>query len=343
MCKRNVLIIFLLIFSLSFVAAIGTKEEVSEGPWTPSETIKIIVPWSAGGGTDTLGRALAKHGKEYFGVPVVVENIEGAMGGIGAQRVKNSKPEGYALLLMSGFVSWIGLVQDYPVDVEDFTPIMNLNRDPAAFAVSVDSDIYTLEDLQKYCLAHPGEFSVAHSGDGGTWHIAGVTLADSLGVDMNFVPFNGTAPGVAAVMGNKIQGVSGGAAEFVSQALGNQLRVLAVLSEDRLGPLPDVKTAKDINNQRLSFLFPKYEWLSLGYTISGRDWTTFRNLLTVKIKRKYILLMYSRNDNHRDIEGKISYEKRISKHVILKPLIVYRQYDKKMFWQSKIQLEINFN
>ena len=104
-----------------------------------------------------------------------------------------------------------------------------------------------------------------------------------------------------------------------------------------------VKTAKDINNQRLSFLFPKYEWLSLGYTISGRDWTTFRNLLTVKIKRKYILLMYSRNDNHRDIEGKISYEKRISKHVILKPLIVYRQYDKKMFWQSKIQLEINFN
>ena len=245
MCKRNVLFIFLLIFSLSFVAAIGTKEEVSEGPWTPSETIKIIVPWSAGGGTDTLGRALAKHGKEYFGVPVVVENIEGAMGGIGAQRVKNSKPEGYALLLMSGFVSWIGLVQDYPVDVEDFTPIMNLNRDPAAFAVSVDSDIYTLEDLQKYCLAHPGEFSVAHSGDGGTWHIAGVTLADSLGVDMNFVPFNGTAPGVAAVMGNKIQGVSGGAAEFVSQALGNQLRVLAVLSEDRLGPLPDVKTAKE--------------------------------------------------------------------------------------------------
>lgn len=245
MCKRNVLVIFMLIFSLFFVSAKGTKEEVSEGPWTPSETIKLIVPWSAGGGTDTLARALAKQGKKYFGVPVIVENVEGAMGGIGAQRVKNSKADGYQLLLMSGFVSWIGMVQDYPVTVEDFTPVMNLNRDPAAFAVSVDSDIYTLEDLQKYCLANPGEFSVSHSGDGSTWHIAGVTLADSLGVDMNFVPFNGTAPGIAAVMGNKIQGVSGGAAEFVSQALGKQLRVIAVLSADPFGPLPDVKTAKE--------------------------------------------------------------------------------------------------
>jgi len=247
MFKKTLLAIVLVIGLAAMVFAAGQEEAgQEEGPWTPEKTIKLIVPWSAGGGTDTLARSLAKHGEEYFGVPVVVENVEGAMGGIGAQRVKNAKPDGYELLVMSGFVSWIGMVQDYPVAVDDFTPVMNLNRDPAAFAVDYDSDIMNLQDLKEYCLAHPGEFSVSHSGDGGTWHIAGVSLADSLGVEMNFVPFDGTAPGVAAVMGGKIDGVSGGAAEFVSQALGNEIRVLAVLSEDTFGPLPNVPTAHEM-------------------------------------------------------------------------------------------------
>lgn len=213
--------------------------------WKPEEPIRLIVPWAAGGGTDTLARALAKHGEKYFGVPVVVENVEGAMGAMAAQRVKAAEPDGYELMVISGFVNWINLVQEYPVSFDDYTKVMNLNRDPAAFAVSVDSEIKNLKDLQQYCEEHPGEFTVSHSGDGTTWHIAGVSLAQALGVEMNFVPFDGTAPGVAAVMGNKIDGVSGGAAEFVSQAQGGQLRVLAVLSEDRFGPLPEVPTVKE--------------------------------------------------------------------------------------------------
>ncbi|MBD3306264.1 hypothetical protein GF339_07730 [candidate division KSB3 bacterium] len=222
------------------VALMGSAEA-----WTPEEPIRLIVPWAPGGGTDTLARALAKHGEKYFGVPVVVENVEGAMGAIAAQRVKASEPDGYELMVISGFVNWIGLVQDYPVSFDDYTKVMNLNRDPAAFAVAVDSEIDNLQELQEYCQDYPGEFTVSHSGDGTTWHIAGVSLAQALGVEMNFVPFDGTAPGVAAVMGGKIDGVSGGAAEFVSQAQGGQLKVLAVLSEDRFGPLPDVPTMKE--------------------------------------------------------------------------------------------------
>lgn len=247
MCKRVFVIIMAILCLGSMVFAAGESEAAeADGTWMPEKPIKIIVPWSAGGGTDILGRSLAQQAEKHLGVPVVVENVEGAMGAIGAQRVKSAKADGYELLLMSGFVSWIGLVQDYPVSVEDFTPLMNLNRDPAAFAVDYDSEIMDLNDLRDYCLANPGEFSVSHSGDGGTWHIAGVSLADGLGVDMNFVPFNGTAPGVAAVMGGKIDGVSGGAAEFVSQALGNEIRVLAVLSEDTFEPLPNVPTAHEM-------------------------------------------------------------------------------------------------
>lgn len=243
--KRAIIAVLMVALAAAGAMAGAQGEEEDSGPWQPDQPIRLIVPWSAGGGTDTLARALAQHGEKYFGVPVVVENVEGAMGGIGAQRVASGDPDGYELLILSGFVSWIGLVQDYPVSIDDFTPVMNLNRDPAAFAVDIDSDIESLQDLRDYCLANPGEFAVSHSGDGGTWHIAGVSLAQALGVEMNFVPFNGTAPGVAAVMGGNIDGVSGGAAEFVSQARGNELRVLAVLSEDTFGPLPNVPTAHD--------------------------------------------------------------------------------------------------
>lgn len=226
------------------VPAAGRGEQaVDDGPWTPSRPIRIIVPWSAGGGTDLLGRALAQYGEKYFGVPVIVENVEGAMGAVGAQRVRTAAPDGYELLLMSGFVGWIREVQDYPVGVADFTPVMNLNRDPAAFAVGIDSGIESLDDLRDYALANPGSFTVAHSGEGAEWHIAGVSVAKGLDIEMNFVPFPGTAPGVAAAMGGSVGGVSGGAAEFVSQAQAGQLRVLAVHAESRFGPLPDVPTS----------------------------------------------------------------------------------------------------
>lgn len=235
---RKVLAMFVVV--MMCCGALAFAEE-----WKPEEPIRLIVPWAAGGGTDTLARSLAKHGEEHFGVPVVVENVEGAMGSMGAQRVKAAEPDGYELLIISGFVNWIGMVQEYPVSFDDYTKVMNLNRDPAAFAISVESEIKDLQGLKEYCLAHPGEFSVSHSGDGGTWHIAGVSFAQALGVEMNFVPFDGTAPGVAAVMGGKIDGVSGGAAEFVSQAKGGQLNVLAVLSEERFEPLPEVPTMKE--------------------------------------------------------------------------------------------------
>lgn len=238
-----VLVVLVCVVAVPLFASGQREEAQTTERWAPTRPIRIIVPWSAGGGTDILGRSLAQYGEKYFGVPVVVENVEGAMGAIGAQRVRSARPDGYELLLMSGFVGWIREVQDYPVGVNDFTPVMNLNRDPAAFAVGIDSGIETLDDLRDAALADPGAFTVSHSGDGGEWHIAGVSVAQGLGVEMNFVPFPGTAPGVAAVMGGSIDGVSGGAAEFVSQAQAGQLRVLAVHANERFGPLPNVPTS----------------------------------------------------------------------------------------------------
>lgn len=246
--KRIALLLVILLVSVFALSATGQTEgeEAADGPWEPSRPIRLIVPWAAGGGTDTLGRALAQHGEKHFGVPVVVENVTGALGGIGAQRVANAEPDGYTLLILSQFLVWIDEVRDYPVSMDDFTPIMNLNRDPAAFAVSADSGIETIDDLIAASEEADGGFTVSHSGDGFIWHISGVTFANELGVDWNFVPFEGTAPGVAAVMGGQIDGVAGGAAEFVSQAEAGNLNVLAVFADERFEPLPDVPTAQEL-------------------------------------------------------------------------------------------------
>ncbi len=246
--KRIALLIVVLVFAVAMLPASGQTEEpaAADEMWEPSRPIRLIVPWNAGGGTDILGRALAQHAETHLGVPVVVENVSGALGGIGAQRVANAEPDGYTLLILSQFLVWLDEVRDYPVSMDDFEPIMNLNRDPAAFAVSADSGIETIEDLIEASEVADGGFTVSHSGDGFIWHISGVTFAQELGVDWNFVPFEGTAPGVAAVMGGQIDGVAGGAAEFVSQAEGGNLNVLAVFSDERFDPLPDVPTAQEL-------------------------------------------------------------------------------------------------
>lgn len=246
--KRIALHIVVFVFGAGLLLASGQQEasEAGDGQWQPDRPIRLIVPWAAGGGTDTLARALAQHGEEHFGVPVIVENVTGALGGLGAQQVANAEPDGHTLLIMSQFVVWIDSVRDYPVSIDDFTPIMNLNRDPAAFAVSADSGIDSIDELLATSEEMDGGFTVAHSGDGFIWHISGVTFANEIGADWNFVPFEGTAPGVAAVMGGQIQGVAGGAAEFVSQAEGGNLNVLAVFADDEFEPLPGVPTARDL-------------------------------------------------------------------------------------------------
>jgi len=212
----------------------------------PEKPIKLIVPWAPGGGTDTLGRLLAKHGEKYFGVPIVVENVEGGMGAIALQRVKAGKPTGYELVIASGYVGWMDKIRDFPVNFDDFSIVMCLNRDPAAFTVSAKAPWNTIEEFVEYAKKHPGEITVGHSGEGMIWHLAGASVADYFDLEFNYVPYNGAAPAIAAVMGGDIDAVSVGGAEVASQVLGEKLKCLGVLGAKRLKPLPDVPTFKEM-------------------------------------------------------------------------------------------------
>lgn len=238
---KKIFLLFLISFLfLSFsVGGIATSENFPEKP------IKLIVPWAPGGGTDTLARMLSKYGEDYFDVPIVVENVEGGMGAVALMKTKTSKPDGYTLVLASGYVGWMDKIRDFPVNFDDFTLVMCLNRDPAAFTVSVDSPWNTIEEFVEYAKEHPGEIAVGHSGEGMIWHLAGASVADYFNLDFNYVPYDGAAPAIAALMGGDIQAVSVGGAEVASQVMGDQLRCLGVLGQERMVPMPDVPTFKE--------------------------------------------------------------------------------------------------
>jgi len=212
----------------------------------PEKPIKLIVPWAPGGGTDTLGRMLAKYSEKYFNVPVVVENVEGGMGAIALQRVKTSAPTGYELVIASEYVAWMNKIRDFPVSLDDFTAVMSLNRDPAAFTVSAKVPWNNLEEFVEYAKEHPGEITVGHSGEGMIWHLAGASVADYFDLEFNYIPYNGAAPAIAAVMGGDIDAVSVGGAEVASQVIGGKLKCLGILGAERLKPLPDVPTFKEM-------------------------------------------------------------------------------------------------
>jgi len=237
--KKTFIICLTVIMVLGFVGVANCDN-------FPEKPIKLIVPWAPGGGTDTLGRLLAKHSEKYFNVPVVVENVEGGMGAIALQRVKTSAPTGYELVIASEYVAWMSKIRDFPVSLDDFTVVMNLNRDPAAFTVSAKAPWNTMEEFVEYAKEHPGEITVGHSGEGMIWHLAGASVADYFNLEFNYVPYGGAAPAIAAVMGGDIDAVSVGGAEVASQVMGGKLKCLGILGAERLKPLPDVPTFKEM-------------------------------------------------------------------------------------------------
>ena len=236
-----ILLICIMIPCMVFAGGSGAKS----GEKFPSQTIKLIVPWSAGGGTDAIARALAQTGEKHLGVPVVVENKPGGNGAVGLSEVVTAKPDGYTLAILPvelGFLKDQGI---YPFDFNNFSRFMNLNSDPAALTVKADAHWNTLQEFINYAKANPEKISIAHSGTGLLWHLAGLALANATGAKFTFVPFNGAGDAMAAIIGNNVNAMTFSGAEVSAQVKAGSLKVLAVFNDKRVDFLPNVPTAKE--------------------------------------------------------------------------------------------------
>lgn len=189
----------------------GCSDSTDDGAEAfPQETIEVIVPFSAGGPTDSVGRALAEGlelslGNNGATAEVVVVNREGAAGAVGTSEVVNSNPDGYTLTVVTGTSFGVQPhVDSAPYGVDDLTPIAEVASTPNVLVVNSASDIETFEDFVEYAEENPGEFNYGTTGVGSLSHANFAALSYEIGVETADVPFDGNAPMFNALLGENI-------------------------------------------------------------------------------------------------------------------------------------------
>lgn len=211
----------------------------------PERPVTVICPWSAGGGTDTLLRALSKEAEKHLGQTINVVNQTGGGGAIGHNAIRAARADGYTVGMITFELNSLppqGLV---PFTWKDFDPLMRINSDPAALTVRADAPYSTVRGFMDYAKANPGEVTIGNSGPGSVWHIAAGLAADKTGVTVKHVPFDGAQPAVTALVGNHIKAVAVSVAEVRGQVQASNLKILGVMSSERDKLFPDVPTFKE--------------------------------------------------------------------------------------------------
>jgi tripartite-type tricarboxylate transporter receptor subunit TctC len=213
----------------------------------PSKPIRYIVPFPPGGSSDLIARAIAPKMSERLGQPIVVENRPGAGGMLGVDVVAKAEPDGYIIgLAAAGALSSnVHLYPKMPFHPEkDLAPISNLAMIPF-FLVAHPSQASSLKELIAQAKAKPGALSYGHGGQGSTMHLAGELLNMLAKVNVQSVPYKGSAPVSSDVLGGQIPFGVVDVPSAISNVRAGKLRALAVTSRQRIAAAPDVPTFEE--------------------------------------------------------------------------------------------------
>lgn len=227
-------------------AASADKSSGSKVDFPGNKQISLIVPYSAGGASDTTARIYATELEKALNGTVVVSNVTGASGAIGLEQVRNSNPDGYTIAYMPVESTMLRALGFTDLSTDDFKFIGRAMTIPAAVTVRADAPWDTFQDFIDYAKEHPGEVQVGNSGTGSIWHVAAASIEDKCGVQFTHVPFDGAAPAVAALLGNNIQAVTVSPSEVKTNVDSGDFKVLAVLGEGHSSVVPDVQTAQEM-------------------------------------------------------------------------------------------------
>ena len=210
----------------------------------PERSITMIVPFSAGGNSDTIARIVAEHMAETLGVPVVVDNRGGGGGTIGSAAVAQADPDGYTLLLAtSGTHSINPNLRDVSYDpIADFAPISMAVDSSVLIAVNSAVQAETLQDLGALATAPGASMTYASGGTGTIAHVAGVIFAERTGADLIHVPYQGAGNAMVDLVAGRVDMYMNNIPSFLPHIASGAVRPLAVAAEERSGLLPDVPT-----------------------------------------------------------------------------------------------------
>ncbi|QHE83698.1 Bug family tripartite tricarboxylate transporter substrate binding protein [Hydrogenophaga sp. BPS33] len=215
----------------------------AQGAW-PNRVVKIVVPFSAGSGTDVTARLVAEHLSSRLGQPFVVENKQGADGLIGAEQVAKSTPDGYTLgVIPSSAIVMNPALYKMPFDpMKDLVPVANLAGVGLVLGVQPEMPVRNVAELVAYLKERPGQLNFAA---GSTFtRLAGEMFKHATGTDVVAIPYKGTAPQVTAMLGKEVQIVFDPFLGLPHMKAG-KIRPLAVTSASRSSVLPELPTLRE--------------------------------------------------------------------------------------------------
>lgn len=213
----------------------------------PEDDIEVIVPFSAGGPTDTVTRMVAEPMAEELGVQLVVQNVDGAGGTVGAGQAATAEPDGYTVLMHHiGMSTAPALYADLAYDpVADFKPVGLVTEVPMTIIARADFEPDTFEDFVAFVQENADTVTMAHAGEGSASNLCGLLLTDALGVDLTAVPYDGTGPAMAEIVGGQVDFMCDQTTNTTGQITAGEVKAYAVTTPERIEALPDLPTTTE--------------------------------------------------------------------------------------------------
>ena len=213
----------------------------------PEGTITFIVPFSAGGPTDTVTRLIAEPMAAELGVEIVVQNVEGAGGTVAAEQVANGEPDGYTVLMHHiGMSTAPTLYADLPYDpLEDFETVGLVTEVPMTIIGSPNFEPDTMEELLEYVEANLDTVTYANAGIGAASQLCGLLIETATGLDLTEVPYEGTGPAMDDLLGDQVDFMCDQTTNTTENILSGAVKAYAVTTPERIDALPDVPTTDE--------------------------------------------------------------------------------------------------
>jgi len=227
--------------AMSCTAGLASAQEADY----PDRPVELIVPWSPGGGSDTLMRIISNNIEPYLNVPMPIINMPGVSGTLGLSELARREPDGYTIGqihegLLTAFHT--GLTQ---LNWDDFAPVAGIVASPQYLTVSADSPWQTFEEFAEYAKANPGEVRVGVT-LGGISHVHPAMIEDAAGLEFRYVGYEGTGGRIRALVGGHIDAAMGDVSSSMAFVENDDLRFLAVGAAERVSQTPDVPTFEEL-------------------------------------------------------------------------------------------------
>lgn len=211
----------------------------------PARPITVIVPFAAGGATDTLARFLGERMRGILGQPIVIENVAGAAGSIGVGRAVRAAPDGYTLSIGTSTTHMLtGGLYTLPFDLlKDLEPIIQIGSEPLLIVGKKSLPADDLKGLIAWLKANPDKASVGIPGVGATGHLTGISFQKETGTTFQFVPYRGNGPAMQDLLSGQIDFMIEPASNFKSLVGAGSVKPFAITGKARLSSSPDIPTA----------------------------------------------------------------------------------------------------